>query len=287
MTIAQTVWDNHRKWSGVAGAARRHLDCWRLANLALLAAGALGAAVATQSSWPSDTVRTACGALGAGALVLAGVVQQGCLGKERVLRWTTARAASEALKAETFRYLAGVEPYTDSHGDAELIRKSNEIQTRSADFIIDFDKTAPDGKSLPAVQDLPSYVTMRAQDQERWHSQRVEQHSDKAKYLRGAELAATALAFALATAATQFSLPDVSAWVGFATTLGAAIAAHLAATQHDRIAASYCRTTVQLRALLSGFTPDAATPAAGALFVRDVEGILAAQNEGWVSLLSS
>ncbi|MFN2496522.1 MAG: DUF4231 domain-containing protein [Pseudonocardiaceae bacterium] len=287
MAIAQTVWNSHRQWSRVASAAREHLDRWRLVNLVLLAVGALGGALATQSGWLPGPLRTACGVGGAVVLALAGVVQQRLLGKDRVLRWTTARAASEALKAETFRYLAGVEPYAGTRRDAERTRQLDEIQVRSADFIVDFGQAVPGDKPLPAVRDLASYVTMRAQEQERWHWQRVTQHSAKATRFRGAELSATLVAAALAALASTLSLPDLSAWVGVATTLGAAIAAHLAATQHDRIAASYARTADQLGRLISGLDPDAATPEEGARFVREVERVLAAQNDGWVSLLSS
>jgi hypothetical protein len=286
VAIAQTVWNSHRQWSRVADAARSHLDRWRLVNLVLLAVGALGGALATQSSWLPGPVRIACGVAAAAVLALAGVVQQQLLGRDRVLRWTTARAASEALKAETFRYLAGVAPYADTGRDAELARQRAEIQDRSAEFLVDFAQAPPDGKPLPAVQDLADYVLVRAQDQERWHHGRVAQHAAKAKRLRGVELAATLVAAVLAAVAGTLSLPDLSAWVGVVTTLGAAVAAHLAATQHDRIAASYARTADQLGRLISSSDSGTATPEVQARFVREVERVLAAQNESWVSLLS-
>jgi SMODS and SLOG-associating 2TM effector domain 1/Protein of unknown function (DUF4231) len=285
--IVQTAWHSHLRWSWVADGARAHLDRWRLVNLTLLAAGALGGALATQVAWLPSAARVACGVVGAAFLALAGVVQQWLLGREWVMRWTTARAASEAIKAETFRYLAGVEPYADAHRDAELIRHLREIHERSADFALDFDRATPDGTPLPDVHDLSGYVTMRAREQQLWHHGRVADHHAKARRLRRMELATTLAAAVLAAVAGALRLPDLSAWVGVTTTFGAAIAAHLGAGQHDRIAASYARTVVQLRLLISGIDPETATPEQGALFVRDVEGVLAAQNGTWVSLLGS
>lgn len=287
MLISRRAWHSHLRWSRVADEARAHLDRWRLVNLTLLAAGALGGALATQVSWLPSAARVACGVVGAAFLALAGVVQQWLLGRDRVMRWTTARAASEAIKAETFRYLAGVEPYADAHRDAELTRNLREIHTRSADFALDFDRAVSDGTPLPDVQDLADYVTMRAGDQLRWHRGRVADHHARARRLRHVELAATLAAAVLAAVAGALRLPDLSAWVGVTTTFGAAIAAHLGAGQYDRIAASYARTVVQLELLISGIDPETATPEQGALFVREVEGVLAAQNGTWVSFLGS
>jgi conflict system pore-forming effector with SLATT domain len=62
--------------------------------------------------------------------------------------------------------------------------------------------------------------------------------------------------------------------------------AHLAATQHQRIAATYAATADQLERLIAGIDPATATPRQQAQLVADVERVLAAQNQGWTDLLS-
>ena len=74
-------------------------------------------------------------------------------------------------------------------------------------------------------------------------------------------------------------------WIGVATTVGAAFAAHLSATQRDRIAAGYAATVDRLDLLIERLPADPDT-ATRAQFVADVESTLAAQNETWLGLLS-
>ena len=72
-----------------------------------------------------------------------------------------------------------------------------------------------------------------------------------------------------------------------ATTIAAAFGTHLAARQHQRIAASYAATADQLERLIVGVDVKTASADRQAQFVADVERVLAAQNEGWVDLLST
>jgi cytochrome c551/c552 len=78
----------------------------------------------------------------------------------------------------------------------------------------------------------------------------------------------------------------LSAWAAAATTIAAAFATHLAAAQHQRIAASYAATADQLDRLIADVDPASADPDRQAQFVADVERVLAAQNDGWTDLLS-
>ena len=79
----------------------------------------------------------------------------------------------------------------------------------------------------------------------------------------------------------------LSTWTAAATTVAAAVGAHLAATQHQRIAAAYASTTEQLERLVALFDPATAMPAEQAQFVAEVERVLEVQNEGWTDLFES
>jgi hypothetical protein len=90
----------------------------------------------------------------------------------------------------------------------------------------------------------------------------------------------------LSAVAAALNTKGLSVWIGVATMIGAALAAHLSATQHDRIAASYAATADQLDLLIENL-PANSDAATRAQFVTDVESRLAAQNESWVRLFPS
>jgi len=71
------------------------------------------------------------------------------------------------------------------------------------------------------------------------------------------------------------------------STIATAFATHIAATQHQQIAASYAANADQLQRLIDGVNPKTATADQQAQFVADVERVLAVQNDGWVDLLGT
>lgn len=294
MTIDE-VWTLHRRWSVVATVTAARLDRWRRVNLVLVLVGAALAALAAQQDWFDATVSRVLGAAGAGALAIAGVVQSRLLTAERVRRRVGARATSEAFKALTYQYLSGVAPQgasgvdTDLDRDQALAARVALVEKRSRDDAALLIGVTTDDRKLPAVRGLADYVTERAEGQRAWHEQRTGRHRTLARRWRLAELTATGVAAVLAAIGASLGEggADLSAWVGVATTAGTAIAAHLAAQQHDRIVDSYARTVLDLGALLRGFDPDTATADQAGDFVAAVEGVLAAQNEAWVGLFSA
>ena len=112
------------------------------------------------------------------------------------------------------------------------------------------------------------------------------EHARKAQTLRNWQLAATAAGVVLAAIGGALPHSHLATWTAAATTIAAAFAAHLAATQHQRIAASYAVTADQLEQLIAGVDPAAAGPNRQAQIVTDIERVLAAQNNGWTDLLS-
>lgn len=282
------VWTAHRKWSQVAGSAKEHLTTWRRRNLTLLVTGAVLGALAAQT-WIPVVSPTVFAVLAAIVLAVAAILQQQFLGPDRVGRLTAARAASEALKAETFRYLAGVAPYDDpATRDAGLLAALGLADQRSAAFVVDYTNATDDGTTaLPAISGMDDYVRDRAVHQRDWHHAKVAGYERQAQLFRNAELAATLLAAVLALLASAFPDVDLAAWVALATTLGATFAAHLLAAQYDKLALTYATTTRDLDRLIDARALTTPTPESDAAFVRDVEDLLARQNEGWVGLLGS
>jgi hypothetical protein len=282
--VVEGAWRRHRQWSIAAGNGRARLERWRRINLSLLVIGAILGAVAAQSSWPRSLTAIAAGGA-ALALAVAGILQQRFLNADEVARWTGARAASETLKAEVYRYRAGVAPYHDANRDSTLSAQLEAVQTKAAALALDLQQTPADDTALPEVGDFQSYVEKRARQQADWHRGKIPGHVQAAKRIRLAELAATAVAALLGAIAAALDTKGLAIWIGVATTIGAAFAAHLSATQRDRIAAGYAATADRLDLLIERLPddPDAATQAQ---FVAEVESTLAAQNESWLGLLA-
>jgi SMODS and SLOG-associating 2TM effector domain 1/Protein of unknown function (DUF4231) len=282
--VVEGAWRRQRQWSMAAGNGRARLERWRRVNLTLLAIGAILGAVAAQASWPRSLTAIAAGAA-ALALAVAGILQRRFLNPEEVARWTGARAASETLKAEVFRYRAGVAPYDNADRDSTLSAQLDAVQQKAAALMVDLQQTRHDNTALPEVGDFRSYVEKRARQQADWHRDKIAGHVQAAKRIRFAELAATAVAALLGAIAAGLDTKGLAIWIGVATTIGAAFAAHLSATQRDQIAAGYASTADRLDLLIERLpaNPDAATQAQ---FVTDVESTLAAQNESWLGLLA-
>jgi hypothetical protein len=283
--VLDLVWRRHRQWSQAADAAQSHLNQWRQRNLALLVLGALAGALAAQTWLPSVTA-TVAAAVSAVSLALAAWVQRTALASDETARWTGARAASEALKAEAYRYLIGVKPYGDADRTKHLRTQLEAIQAREQALLVDQQLVTPDNRPLPTVRTFGGYLTARAQQQADWHRTKIAEHVRKAQTLRIWQLVATGVGVVLAAIAGVLPGSHLSAWTAAATTIAAAFATHLAAAQHQRIAASYAATADQLDHLIADVDPASADPDRQAQLVADVETVLAAQNDGWTDLLS-
>jgi hypothetical protein len=209
------------------------------------------------------------------------------LTSEHTTRWTGARAASEALKAETYRYLLRVKPYADADRAERLEAQFDTVQKRSKDLLVGQQIAAADNRPLPDVRTFENYRTERAQGQATWHRKEIAMHVRIARRLRFWQLAFTAAGAVLAAVAAALPHGHLAAWTAVATTIAAAFATHIAATQHQRIAASYAATADQLQRLVDGVDPKTANADKQAQFVADVERVLAVQNDGWVDLLGT
>ncbi len=293
MSAALTAaWRAQGCWSQVANAAGASIDRWRWRNLALLGVGALMGALAAQDHWIAATIRSVLAIIGAAVLALAGVLQRAFLGPDQVKRHTATRAASEALKAEIYRYLTGVPPYDGDAADTVLARAVDRVDDDAAEFLAVKSSVTVEDRPMPAVAGIEDYVRDRAVAQRDWHKERIKSLVSRARRLRSAELAATAAAAVLAAVTSLVGFAELAevarlgAWVGLATTASSAVAAHLAAGRYDRLAMSYAHAATQLdRLIVSRELP--APTVTDASFVDAVESVLAAQNGSWIMLVNA
>jgi hypothetical protein len=280
------VWRTYRQWAGVTSRAAESLERWRKLNLGLILFGAAAGALAAHYDRFDRTVTTTLGAVSAAALALAGVVQARRLSPAHVQHRLVSRAVAEALKGATFRYLADVPPSSGPDRQSELEAARAQV-LRLAGNQAGLAVGAPvDEKPLPRVGGIVDYVENRAREQKAWHEERTTQHRERARKWGRAELVATATAAVVAAVGGALHGPDLSAWVAVATTAAAAIGAHHATQQSDRVAESYARTVQSLEHLIGGFDAARATRKEAARFVANVESVLADQNESWVSIFA-
>ncbi len=284
--VLNAVWRGHRQWSKAANAAEKSLNRWRLSNLALLVLGAVIATFAAQT-WLVSAAAATLAAVSAAFLAAAGFVQGSMLTSENTSRWTGARIASETLKAEAYRYLAGVNPYAAADRAEHLQAQFDTVQTRSKDLLVRQQLAAADDRGLPPIHTFESYREERAQEQADWHRDKIAKHMGTARKLRFCQLGATAAGAVLAAVAGALPEAHLAAWPAAATTIAAAFATHIAATQHQRVAASYASTADQLQRLVDSVDAKTASADQQAQFVADVERVLAVQNDGWVDMLGT
>lgn len=284
--VVELAWRRHRQWSLAASAARARLDRWRLRNLQLLVLGALAGAMAAQT-WLASAAASGFAIAAAVALALAGFIQANALKGDQTARWIQARAASEALKAEVYRYLVQVLPYAGADRAKALATQLDAVQARvPQSLLVDPQTTAADDRPMPSMRTFEEYVTDRAQEQVNWHQRKSVVHAGQARTLRIWQLVATGVGVVLSAIAGFVPSWRLSTWTAAATTIAVALGTHLAATQHQRIASAYAATVDQLERLLAGVDPATATPGQQAQFVADVERVLVAQNNGWTDLLN-
>lgn len=284
--LVEDLWRLHQQWSVVAARTAAELRRWRVVNLSLiLSASALGA-LAAQRSWFPQPLPVVLGTAAAVALALAGIVQARLLTAEKVRARTTTRAVAETLRGLVYQQLAGVGPLTGPEAGSRLSAKVDEVQSLAGDHAVLVVGSEPENTPLPKVNGVADYLRERAQEQRTWHEAATRRHRSKARRLRRAELVATIAAAVLAAVAGAADTSALSPWLGVATTAGTAFAAHLAGEQHDRIAGAYARTVLDLDGVLRDFHPATATDQQAARFVSEVETVLGAQNDSWVSLFT-
>ena len=282
----ENAWNRQRLWSGLADAKAAELAAWRRRNLAMVVVGAACGALAIQEQWFPRTATTVLGIVGAVVLALAAVVQSTRLNSQRVRDRVTARAASETTKSAVYRYLAGVPPYEGSDRDDALDAVMADVTQKSSGLAGEVTLATSEPRPVPSISGVADYVTQRAQEQRSFHANRIAYHQRLESRWRFAQSAATVAAAVLSAVGGVLEGSDLSAWVGVATTVAAALAAHLASVQHGRIAASYGITVDDLDRLLDRFDAATASDADAAEFVARIEAVLAKQNDSWVATLA-
>ncbi|WP_432839245.1 DUF4231 domain-containing protein [Dactylosporangium sp. CA-092794] len=276
------VWEQQNVWSQAAAAAKRGVVFARRALGGLTAVAAvLGAATAQVGS----AHRHVAQGLAVGAAVALALVPLAAQGgsRRRIQAWTRLRSVSEALKAETYRYLAAVAPYNTADRDRELLDRHRQCTDDADDLTGHTAGLEPRDRPLPEIHDVDTYVRDRLEAQvEQYYRPQARR---MARYGIRVRVGATALTVAGAVLSAAIAVlgdpAGVVVWIGVATTATTAVTGYGAAQQYEEQRLEYARTAEHLEWLRTvQSTPDAFGDAA---FVAEVERIISLSNDGWMA----
>ena len=281
-------------WSVMADTLKAQLDRARWTTFGLSISGALVATIASQlpdSQTGQSSIRIYVAIGGAALLGGATFISQRLLTTNETKAWVRARAASEALKREAFKFAARAAPYHDpATAETALNAEREKIESDIDDLI--GHQVEPTRKSSAPLQYLThdQYRESRVRDQAlKFYRPRAQRYSEIAARLRKAEfvlaLGAT-LTTVVAAAVGKAHLGgeirfDLAALTAVLTTVAGAVLSHMEASRYDHLVTTYRATARRLEDADSGFEDK--TDQEWSQFVNACEDIIAMENNSWLA----
>jgi hypothetical protein len=291
MRALDDVADRQAIWSATASALKTTIDHARRAVFIFSVLGAMLATLASQFVLPAHAVpagadpRTWLAIAGAASLASATFFTQRLLGPEYTRRWVRARAISEALKHEAYRFVTGAVPYDQPNAGVRLDRERQTIEKDGEDLIGLLATNAGAGSTPRAMMTLDEYVQYRVNGQIQFYSERAAGYRAAANMLRRVEflLALGATLITAAASATGKSAPlfgvqfDIAALTAVLTTLGGAVLAHVESVRYEFLVTTYLATARRLEDRRGGSREPMS------IFVHDCEAIIETENTSWIA----
>jgi hypothetical protein len=221
------------------------------------------------------------------------VVTPRFLGAPQIANWVRARAASEALKREAYKYATSVTPYDDPlKRDAALNNERERIERDVDDLLALAPTSRPKAGSAPRDKlSRDEYVAGRVRGQiDRFYLPRANANKRIAASLRWIELG-LALAAAIITATAGLAGKDLFgikfdfvALTAVLTTVASAVLAHIEATRCDFLVMTYRATARRLSAEIADTGPvNALSAEKWSEFVNRCEAIISDENTSWLA----
>jgi hypothetical protein len=279
-------------WSATANVLKMKLDRLRLAVFIFSILGALLATLASQFGYlthgadgSSSGPRTWLAIAGAASLATATFFTQRSLGPDHTRRWVRARAISEALKREAYKFATGTAPYDQENAEPRLDAERQRIEKDGEDLLALQITDAGMGSTPRTTMTLDEYIEGRVNGQIGYYTKRALSDRVAANRLRLAEflLALGATLITAAASATGKSIPifgaafDIAALTAVLTTLGGAVLAHIEAVRYDFLITTYLATARRLEDRRGGSRQPTST------FVNDCETIIETENTSWIA----
>jgi hypothetical protein len=297
--VVRSIWQRRVGWSRAADRLKARVTYARRAALVLSSLGAISGTVAATLLTDHPSWRTGCAALGAVLLAVATYVTTKFLTVDAVRAWTRARSVSEAIKGEVYTFRASARPYDGPDAMRVLQSEVSKVEKEARDLerYVAAVTVAPSSAPPPALTP-EDYSKARVRQQiEAYYRKNARIYARRLTLLKGIEitlgLAATVLS-ALAAFVSGSTPPaatglipnaGIAAWVAVLTTLGAALAAHMAASRYDFLIMSYYATARHLEDLENKWRSEGAPTDLGAwsALVKACEDAISVENESWLA----
>ena len=294
MTVLETVADRQAKWSATADALKATIDQARRSVFVLSILGALAAALASQmvpgadGQSPGSNPRTWVAIVGVICLAASTFFSARLLGGEHVAARVRARAISEGLKREAYKFAAEAAPYdgTDRVKAGGLLDDERAKIEDDGSDLLSLQATAAGAGSTPrAPVSHDDYIARRINGQIAWFDKKAAGYRDAATLLRrvefGLALAATlitAIASVIGKTAPLWGVQfDFAAFTAVLTTVAGAVLAHVEASRFDFLVTTYLATARRLENRRNRSQEPWSD------FVNDCESILATENTSWIA----
>jgi Protein of unknown function (DUF4231)/SMODS and SLOG-associating 2TM effector domain 1 len=257
MAALDTIADRQSGWSVTANKLKASIDRSRWAVFIFSVLGALLAALASQLGAPAGGTagvvsdpRTWLAIAGALSLATATFFIQRLLGQEHITNWVRARAISEALKREAYKFAAGAAPYDQANAENLLDAERQKIEADGDDLIGALVTNAGAGSVPRAMLTPQQYVERRVDGQIKYYKEHAEGYRATATWLRrtefGLALAATlitAIASVTGKSTHVFGIGfDIAALTAVLTTVAGAVLAHVEASRFDFLVTTFLAT---------------------------------------------
>lgn len=278
-------------WSETASRLKSRLDFVRWIVFVLSISGALAAAIASQI--PLVNMHAVLTALGTVFLAAATFASNRLLRDSEVQAWFRARAASEALKREAFRYATQAHPYDSGNTDQTLKSERERIE-KNLDDLIEREIAAKREGSAPRAMLTPQQYRDRRLSGEvkeffRPRALAYRKIAARLKWLEFALALAATIITALAGVIDKSHFPvadvhfDVAALTAVLTTISGSILAHVEASRYQHLITSYLATARRLEDEDANFESAKGDAKSWSDFVNKCEDIIAAENNSWVA----
>lgn len=291
MASLDTVADRQAQWSTTADHLKSIIDKARWWVFVLSASGAVLAAVASQlgggntaATVSLDNPRAWVAIAAAVCLAFATFFTQRLLGADHVTASVRARAISERLKREAYKYAAGAAPYNDAAtAETALDEERAKIEADGDDLFQHLVKGTGPGSSPRGAITNVDYLAKRVAGQVKWYNDKADVYAAITKRLRLIELilAAAATLITAVAGVTGTSIMgikfDATAFTAVLTTLAGAVLAHVEASRYDFLVTTYRATARRLEDRRNRSQQPWSD------FVNDCENILSAENTSWIA----
>lgn len=280
--VLKSIWEHYRAYANTSGRLKTKQGRWRR----WLLVASIIALLVTPFAKTFDKLHLGAvsSALTAVATVLFSLMawfHREVLGDDSEQPWVRSRQTAEGLKALAFRFLGGVKPF-DTPGSDAALRQAEEFRKEAA--IAPDSVTAEQAKKdiPPAPLAILDYVKLRVDDQIDFYSKAIDRvrNANQRIVNIGLAISAAVVVFGALGALVAKDWRDIWApALGAAATLATA---ENARARHRFLIDSYSTAMSKLKFAKTRWEVSAKKPEDDTQLIEAAEGILAAENAGWV-----